>query len=142
MRRVLTILAFVGASSCGDSTTGDTSARFPSVGGMYQVYGALNSPPGSGQFNGLVALSQPSRDLSALTGSASVNVTVAGKSERFTTISFAQLEDYGGIQFYLDSPTSTDRIHFRGKVEGNVIRGSIDITVSNAVYFGTFTATR
>lgn len=142
MRRVLTILALAGLPACGDSSTGDASSRFPAVGGMYQVYGVLGSPPGSGQFSGPLALSRVSREYPALAGSASVNVTVAGKTERYTRVSFAQLEDYGGVQFYLDSPTSSNRIHFRGQVDGSVLRGSIDLTLANAVYFGTFTATR
>ena len=143
MRRVLITFALGTLTGCGgDSSTGGTAARFPSVAGMYQVYGAVNSPPGAGQFSGPLAISQASRDVASLTGSASVSVTIAGKTERYTTISFGELADYGSIQLYLDSPTSSNRIHFRGQVDGRVIKGSMDITVSNAVYFGTFTATR
>lgn len=144
MRRRLFTLAFLCVSACGgDSSTGATSFRFPAVAGLYQLQGVLNSPPGSGQFSGTLTLGQPSRDGPSLTGSANVTVTVAGRRENFTTITFAQLSDYGGIQFYLASPTSTNTFHFMGQFSGRNMSGTTDITVTNsAVYFGTFTATR
>ena len=143
MRRALFSIVLVVLSGCGgDSTTGDSSARFPAVAGAYQVNGALNSPPGAGAFSGSLVLSQASRELSALTGTANVSVTVAGRTERFTAVSYAELGDYGAIQLYLDSPTSSSRVHLMGQVNGRVFSGSTDVTVSNAVYFGTFTAKR
>jgi len=102
----------------------------------------LNSPPGSGLFSGTLVISQASRESSWLTGSANVSVTVAGTTERFTAITFADLGGYGGIQIYLTSPTSTDTFHFMGQVSGRSIGGRSDITVRNSVYFGTFTATK
>lgn len=116
--------------------------RFPAVAGLYQLQGVLNSPPGSGQFSGTLTIEQGSRVAPALTGSANVSVTVAGRTERFTTITFAQLADYGGVQFYLASPTSTNAFHFIGQVSGRTMSGATDITVNSSVYFGTFTATR
>ena len=144
MRRSLLTLAILWVSACGgDSSTEATSFRFPAVAGLYQMQGVLNSPPGSGQFSGTVTLGQPSRDGPSLTGSANVSVTVAGRTENFTRITFAQLADYGGIQFYLASPTSTNTFHFMGQINGLKMSGTTDITVTNsAVYFGTFTATR
>jgi hypothetical protein len=144
VRRCLFTLAFLCVSACGgDSSTEATNFRFPAVAGLYQLQGVLNSPPGSGQFSGTLTIRQPSRDASSLYGSADVTVTVAGRRETFTTITFAELADGGFVQFYLASPTSTNTFHFMGQFGGRNMSGRTDITLTNSsVYFGTFTATR
>ena len=81
MRRLLATLAFISVSACGgDSSTGGTSFRFPAVAGVSNVEGVLNSPPGSGRFRSTCVIAQASREQSTLTGTASVSVTVAGRS--------------------------------------------------------------
>ena len=143
MRSLVAGIAVLALASCGgDSSTGGASATYPSAAGVYQLHGVLDSPPGSGQFLGSLVLGQASREQSTLTGSANVSATVVGSTDRYGKVSYAEVSEYGYVQFYLESATSTNRFQFRGQLSGRTITGTTDVIVNNAVYFGTFTATR